>query len=191
MQSLTLILTLMQPPVWTITETSSPGFVVTETQQSEVASESGCYLVVFTTSSCSPCQSWKRTHLPRIEALGHKVRIIDVDRDSMWRVTTVPTFWVVDRATKKVVRTFVGIATAETLLPMLKVKSQQSSEDSKHIRAETEVPAPAQKQGTVSLRISHSEMVRLHNQLHGGGSWTWPGDLATHLSTVHGVAIDR
>jgi hypothetical protein len=36
--------------------------------------------------------------------------------------------------------------------------------------------------------MSHSDMVALHNQLHGGrGQWTWPGDLATHLATVHGV----
>jgi len=34
---------------------------------------------------------------------------------------------------------------------------------------------------------SHAEMVLMHNQLHGGGYWTWPGDLATHLATTHGV----
>jgi len=35
--------------------------------------------------------------------------------------------------------------------------------------------------------MSHAEMVALHNRLHGGGSWTWPGDLATHLRDTHGV----
>ena len=39
-----------------------------------------------------------------------------------------------------------------------------------------------------STTMSHSEMVGIHNRLHGGGSWTWPGDLATHLRTVHGVS---
>ncbi len=34
---------------------------------------------------------------------------------------------------------------------------------------------------------THGDMVAKHNELHGGGSWTWPGDLATHLATVHGV----
>ena len=38
------------------------------------------------------------------------------------------------------------------------------------------------------VRMSHNEMVALHNQLHGGGSWTWPADLATHLATTHGVS---
>ena len=37
--------------------------------------------------------------------------------------------------------------------------------------------------------MSHSEMKALHDQLHGGGSWTWPGDLATHLQTTHGVQL--
>ena len=36
-------------------------------------------------------------------------------------------------------------------------------------------------------RTSHGEMKALHDSLHGGGSWTWPGDLATHLATTHGV----
>ena len=34
---------------------------------------------------------------------------------------------------------------------------------------------------------THDEMVAKHNELHGGGSWSWPGDLATHLATAHGV----
>jgi len=38
------------------------------------------------------------------------------------------------------------------------------------------------------VAMSHSEMKALHDRLHGGGSWTWPGDLATHLATTHGVS---
>ena len=34
---------------------------------------------------------------------------------------------------------------------------------------------------------THGDMVAKHNELHGGGSWSWPGDLATHLATAHGV----
>jgi hypothetical protein len=36
---------------------------------------------------------------------------------------------------------------------------------------------------------SHSDLVAMHNRLHGGGQWTWPGDLATHLRTSHGVNL--
>jgi hypothetical protein len=39
--------------------------------------------------------------------------------------------------------------------------------------------------------VSQESLVSIHNQLHGGGNWTWPGgtqeSLATHLREVHGV----
>jgi len=35
--------------------------------------------------------------------------------------------------------------------------------------------------------VSHRDLVATHNRLHGGGNWTWPGDLATHLRDAHGV----
>jgi hypothetical protein len=34
---------------------------------------------------------------------------------------------------------------------------------------------------------TQEEMIAKHNELHGGGSWSWPGDLARHLATAHGV----
>ena len=48
-------------------------------------------------------------------------------------------------------------------------------------------PVPRKEVIRTVVRRSHSDLVRLHNQLHGGGSWTWPGDLETHLRTVHRV----
>jgi hypothetical protein len=46
--------------------------------------------------------------------------------------------------------------------------------------------------GYVSRAIQHvvmgqREMIQIHNRLHGGGNWTWPGNLKTHLRTAHGV----
>ena len=37
--------------------------------------------------------------------------------------------------------------------------------------------------------VSHNDLVSMHNRLHGGGQWTWPGDLATHLQNTHGVNL--
>ena len=37
--------------------------------------------------------------------------------------------------------------------------------------------------------VSHQSLVAEHNRLHGGGNWTWPGDLATHLRDSHGVNV--
>ena len=46
----------------------------------------------------------------------------------------------------------------------------------------------------VTSRVQYSmpvmgqrEMIQIHNRLHGGGNWTWPGNLKTHLRTAHGV----
>jgi len=38
--------------------------------------------------------------------------------------------------------------------------------------------------------VSHGDLVSIHNQLHGGGNWTWPGVLASHLRTTHGVDLN-
>ena len=38
---------------------------------------------------------------------------------------------------------------------------------------------------------SHGELKALHDRLHGGGSWTWPGDLRRHLGTAHGVNLGQ
>ena len=56
----------------------------------------------------------------------------------------------------------------------------------------TLLPAKVPEQSsTISLptvhRLSFQAQVELHNRLHGGGSWTWPGNLTQHLRTVHGV----
>jgi hypothetical protein len=51
-----------------------------------------------------------------------------------------------------------------------------------------EKPVASSRVECYPVAMSHSEMKALHDQLHGGGSWTWPGDLATHLATTHGVS---
>lgn len=44
-------------------------------------------------------------------------------------------------------------------------------------------------QTTSAQTYQHSDLINLHNDLHGGGNWTWPGDLATHLRQEHGVEL--
>ncbi len=54
----------------------------------------------------------------------------------------------------------------------------------------TKVPVvPVETAATV--KMSHSEMVQLHNRLHGGVPWTWPGDLETHLHNTHHAATTK
>jgi hypothetical protein len=37
---------------------------------------------------------------------------------------------------------------------------------------------------------SQADLIALHNQLHGGGQWSWPGDLAEHIRQSHGVNVN-
>lgn len=49
---------------------------------------------------------------------------------------------------------------------------------------------PKKVQTAALSPMSTQDMIETHNSLHGGGSWTWPGDLAEHLRNTHGVQVD-
>jgi hypothetical protein len=55
---------------------------------------------------------------------------------------------------------------------------------------EDPLPAVQEFPQTFAPMQSHGDLVSIHNQLHGGGQWTWPGDLATHLRQSHGVNLN-
>ena len=55
------------------------------------------------------------------------------------------------------------------------------------LRAATN-PVVSQARNTTAV-MSHAQQVAEHNRMHGGGNWTWPGDLATHLRDTHGVNL--
>ena len=54
---------------------------------------------------------------------------------------------------------------------------------------------PKKAQAVALSPMSTQEMIDLHNSLHGGGQWTWPGStwqsLQLHLDSVHGVKTSR
>jgi hypothetical protein len=135
------------------------------------------YLVKFTSDTCGPCKSWEAKERPQLDAVGVAITVVDCTHGNTWGVTRVPEFWIVDKSPRKVVQKFTGYTTAEVLYDSL---SEPVSSCELLGKAE-QLPAD----------MSHSEMVALHNQLHGGGSWTWPGDLATHLRTAHGVSTSQ
>jgi hypothetical protein len=65
---------------------------------------------------------------------------------------------------------------------LMELRATLLGEDTPVVR---EFPQAAQTE------VRSIDLVRLHNQLHGGGgNWTWPGDLAEHLRNTHGVQID-
>jgi len=71
------------------------------------------YLVVFTASWCGPCQQWKAAEKGKLN--GVDITTVDIDQDKQWGISTVPTFWVVDRATRQPVKKYTGYTSANTL----------------------------------------------------------------------------
>jgi len=71
------------------------------------------YLVVFTASWCGPCQQWKSAEKGKLN--GVDITTVDIDQDKQWGISTVPTFWIVDRATRQPVKKYAGYTSAATL----------------------------------------------------------------------------
>lgn len=145
---------------------------------------SGRYLVCFSASWCSPCQAWKRSEQKKIEAAGHTVMIVE-DGHVKWGVERIPQFWIVDRGSVKPIEKITGYTSAETLLAKLKVAEPLDAARLRNVSGDSGSATSSDRTAV----MSHGDMVALHNRLHGGGSWNWPGDLASHLQTAHGQSI--
>lgn len=148
-----------------------PQFVVTvePTDLPVVRVSQKRWVAMFTASYCGPCQSWKASEKHKLESRGYFVREYEMTESKHRnkygsRVSRYPTFVVCDWETGEwLEKPIVGFTSAGSLITLL-------------------------EQNKVQLTaMSHSEMVSLHNQLHGGGDWSWTGDLRRHLETKHRV----
>lgn len=101
MKTLLFLIACLQSPIFPVTAKEEP------------VKESDRYLVVFTASWCGPCQQWKASEKAKLG--GVDITTVDIDQDKQWGVSTVPTFWIVDRATRKPVQKYVGYTSADTL----------------------------------------------------------------------------
>lgn len=138
-------------------------------------------LVMFTASYCGPCQVWKRTVMPKLERDGITVILIDVTQagNQAYGIKRLPTFWVVDGDTYEWKgKALIGSQT-DTVLKS-KLRDPGTTTDPPPVKLTRRTP-------TASRQRSQAELIQLHNALHGGGQWTWHGDLRTHLIQVHGV----
>ena len=56
------------------------------------------YVVMFTADWCGPCQQWKRTELPRLQAAGIRIEMIDIDKNKQvandYGIRSIPAFQV-------------------------------------------------------------------------------------------------
>lgn len=183
-------------------------FVVTDRHQSFVvtdrhevpeaaASSQPDYIVCFTASYCGPCRVWKRDHAPKLQEAGYPVTFIDVTIQRQWGVSRIPTIWICDGKTRTKKREWVGAVNSDTLIQAITTKTRLEVITSS-VLVHDPMPGtaandsqPPQHQATLpgsGQFRSQAELIRLHNQLHGGGQWSWPGDLRMHLRNVHNVA---
>ena len=141
---------------------SSPEGVATQ------AAQTGVTIYVSTTSPCAPCERLKRDH-----AAG-KFAGFDVLFATDWAPRSYPAIRYPSKASATGWAVLYGYDGQPTIDKLKELTS------GKTVLLAQPILAPA--------AMSHSDMVSLHNRLHGGGSWTWPGDLASHLQQAHGVS---
>lgn len=145
----------------TAPQSSSPEGVATQAAQTDVP------LYVSVTFGCAPCERLKADH-----AAGNFAGF-DVKFATDWAPRIYPAIRYPTKASKTGWAVIYGYSGQSTIDKLKSLTSEGGT------LLATPVEAPA--------AMSHSEMVSLHNRLHGGGQWTWPGDLASHLQQVHGV----
>jgi hypothetical protein len=146
----------------TALQPSSPEGVVTQVAQTDVT------IYVSTTSPCAPCERLKRDH-----AAG-KFAGFDVRFATDWAPRSYPAIRYPSKASATGWAVLYGYDGQPTIDRLKELTS------GKTVLLAQPIQAPA--------AMSHSDMVSLHNRLHGGGQWTWPGDLASHLQQSHGVS---
>jgi len=128
-------------------------------------------LFVSTTVPCAPCERLKRDH-----AAG-KFAGFDVQFATDWAPRSYPAIRYPSKASSTGWAVLYGYDGQPTIDKLKELTSEKTVLVAQPVQT---IQAPA--------AMSHSDMVSLHNSLHGGGSWTWPGDLANHLQQAHGVA---
>jgi thiol-disulfide isomerase/thioredoxin len=125
------------------------------------------YVVMFTGDYCGFCHTYIDSgRWDKLKETFPRSVLINVTKEPKWgnlkvlpSVRKLPTFWLLNAKNPgKVIKVWQGAADAPEMLDVIRPK-----------------------------RMPHRDMVQLHNRLHGGGSWTCPGDLEEHLRSVHGV----
>jgi hypothetical protein len=162
--------------------------------QDETISAGPPFIVVaYTTQICGPCNRWKASEKDKLITAGVRVEYLDANnlspewsawvdkarRDHNMPINTVPHFFVLSAKD----RTLIGkpLSGFKSAVYLISVGTRRN------------FMAPPKKQNLTynppAYQATHGDMVALHNMLHGGGSWTWPGDLAQHLQHSHGVTL--
>jgi hypothetical protein len=137
------------------------------------------HLQFYTQARCSDCTIQEPNAEAAADELGVTLEVFDLRKHDeafeQAKITVTPTTVIV--ISDKIRVRFVGVVSSSVIAA--RVKQELSGTNAVVSRARN-----------TNAVVSHNDLVSIHNRLHGGGNWTWPGDLATHLQTVHGVDPD-
>lgn len=130
------------------------------------------YLCFYSASWCTFCHQFERSEeYGRIKA-AYGITTVDYDtaprewKAGMGRIPALQLRRVSDR---KLIKQWIGRVTLQQI------------DEARHVPPAQPIP--------VNNGVTQAELIQLHNRLHGGGQWTWPGNLREHLRSVHGVAL--
>lgn len=136
----------------------------------------GVHLEQWTAKWCRFCPAAKVNAEAAAKRLGIELKMIDYDLNKQHvaacKIESLPTLAIVRDGKSR--RRLKNIQSVDAI-----VAAVEAVKGGNYASIEGAVVAPAP--------MSYSEMVSLHNSLHGPGSWSWPGDLAEHLRDVHGI----
>jgi len=132
----------------------------------------GVHLEQWTAKWCRFCPAAKVNAEAAAKRLGIRLVMIDYDLNRQYvaasKIESLPTLAIVRDGKSR--RRLKNVQSVEAIVAAVEA-----------VRGETYASVEG------SAAMSHSEMVALHNSLHGPGEWNWPGDLAEHLRDAHGI----
>ena len=139
------------------------------------------YVVMFSAKWCGQCHTAEANEVVTLRNQGVRVRVIDITEETEWasKASKFPTWWICDGETQtRIGDPIVGRVQVSTIVEKVRSRTVTKQKPNGDVETKTSIK---------HVPMSHQDRVMLHNQLHGGGSWNWPGNLGDHLFQTHGV----